>query len=176
VPCRVVPPGVTNTFFSGMPPNATISSVFSTIVGQEDAARRTAFPWAHQVRQQHLRRADAVAVPRGRVAAEQAEEPVQLALRVVEPPGAGPAVRPAEDRLVAVGRAAPGPVRPRARSSAWSQPTSTNGSAAAPVGRPRPVLQPPAPHGGPGHAGGVTQASGNVAEQRRRAPGRRDAR
>ena len=39
--CVVIPPGVTYTFFSGMPPNATISSVFATIVGQDDAPRST---------------------------------------------------------------------------------------------------------------------------------------
>ena len=40
--CRVIPPGVTKTFFSGMPPNATISSVCSTIVVQDVRRRSTA--------------------------------------------------------------------------------------------------------------------------------------
>ncbi len=40
--CRVIPPGVTNTFFSGRPPKATISSVFSAIVVHDEPPPSTA--------------------------------------------------------------------------------------------------------------------------------------
>ncbi len=56
---------------------------------------------ADDVRQDHLRGAERVAVDGARVATDAVQEPVQLTLRVVEAPGARPPVRATEDRLVA---------------------------------------------------------------------------
>ncbi len=68
---------------------------------------------ADDVRQDHLGRAERVAVDRRGVAADAVQEAVQLALRVVEPAGARPAVRAAVDRLVAVLGAHPSAARRR---------------------------------------------------------------
>jgi hypothetical protein len=60
------------------------------------------------VRQQDLRRGVAMRVDRRSIAAAKIEEAVQLALRMVEAPGAGPAVGPAKDRRVAMQAPNPG--------------------------------------------------------------------
>ena len=57
---------------------------------------------AQHMGDEDLRGRQRVAVDRRRVAADAVEEPVELALRVVEPASARPAVGPSEDRLVAV--------------------------------------------------------------------------
>ncbi len=57
---------------------------------------------AQHVRQQRAARAEAVARHVAHVAADRVHEAMHLALRVVEAPGAPPAVRAREDRLVAV--------------------------------------------------------------------------
>ena len=57
---------------------------------------------AENVGQDHRRRTRAVAVDRAHVTAGQIQEAVDLALRVVETPGAGPAVGAAEDRAGAI--------------------------------------------------------------------------
>src|SRR5947209_9669338 len=54
------------------------------------------------MRHRHARGAEAVGVDAAHVAAERVEEAMHLALRVMEAPGARPAVGPAEDRRVAV--------------------------------------------------------------------------
>ena len=87
-----------------MPPKATTSSVCSRIafhdVPRPDQLHRPGR--AEDVGQDHLGGAVGVVVDRVRVAADAVEEAVHLALRVVEAAGAGPAVGPAVDRLVAV--------------------------------------------------------------------------
>jgi hypothetical protein len=55
------------------------------------------------MRNYHLRRRGGVAVDRVAIAAEHIQEPVDLALRVVETPGARPTVGAAENRRVALG-------------------------------------------------------------------------
>ena len=96
------------------------------------------------------------------VAAEQFEEPVQLALRVVEPAGAGPPVRAAEDRLVAVGVARPGAARRRAGRA--PRPTDFDERVGARAGRsgPGPCSSQPRRTAGRGHAGRVTQPPGTL--------------
>ena len=56
------------------------------------------------VRHQHPAGAQAVAVHVAHITAQCVQEPMHLALRMMETPGAGPAVRTAEDRRIAVGR------------------------------------------------------------------------
>ena len=122
---------------------------------------------AHQVRQQHLRGAEAVGVARGDVAAAEREEPVQLALRVVEPPGAGPPVRATEDRLVAVSTADPGQLG-RDQVQRGIPADFAERVVPAPVARAGTVVEPAAAHRRPPHPGGVPQRAGDVAEQRGR--------
>jgi hypothetical protein len=68
-------------------------------VGPGDAVARDLVLRPDDVRQDHLGGARAVAVDRADVATEQVQEPVDLALRVMEPPRARPAVRAAVDVL-----------------------------------------------------------------------------
>ncbi len=93
---------------------------------------------ADDMRHQRAHRRIAVCVDRGRVAADAVEESVQLALRVMEPASARPAIGAAENRLL------PCALRTRSSSAAASalassQETATNGS------RPRPVRSEPGP-------------------------------
>ncbi len=120
-----------------------------------------------EVRQQHLGGADAVGVPRVGEAAGQVQETVQLALRVVEAAGAGPAVRAAEDRLVAVGA-------PHARELPGEQvervvPGDLDEllAARARTTGPGPSLEPAPPDRRRGDPRRVPQRAGDVAEQRR---------
>ena len=73
---------------------------------RDDGPRRGApHDQAHvpdHVRQQHRRGPEAVVIHRPDVTAQAVQEPVQLALGVVEPARAGPAVRPAEHAIRAV--------------------------------------------------------------------------
>src|SRR5476651_343165 len=55
--------------------------------------------------QQHDRRAGAVGVDRARVAADEVEHALELVLGLMKDPGAGPAVRTAEDALVSMANA-----------------------------------------------------------------------
>ena len=104
---------------------------------------------ADHPRHDHAGRAEAVGVPGKGVSAKEFEEPMHLALRVVESAGAGPAVGAAVDRLVAVGvdDAAQfvgeqlGELVPRHRDELVGT---------APVLGPGPSSQPAAPHGGRG--------------------------
>ena len=57
---------------------------------------------AEDMRKQHLCGGMGIGLMRGGEAADEIEEPPHLALRVVKPSGAGPAVRAAKDRLVAM--------------------------------------------------------------------------
>ena len=122
---------------------------------------------ADQVRQQHLRGAQAVGVARGDVTAAEREEPVQLALRVVEPPGTGPSVRAPEDRFVAVRPAYPGQLG-RDQVQRLVPADFAERVVPAPVTGTGAVLEPAAAHRWPSHPGGVPQRAGDVAEQRGR--------
>ncbi len=78
--------------------------------GPRGGARHDQAHVADHVRQQHLRGPVAVRVHRADVAAQAVQEPVQLALGVVEPARAGPAVRPPEHAVRAIVRVHPAQV------------------------------------------------------------------
>ncbi len=119
------------------------------------------------VRQDHRRRAGTVRVDRADIAAGEVQKAVELVLRVVEAPGAGPAIGPAEHR---------------ARPMRGIDPAQFGGDAverlgpgdrdkfvrASPPVRPRTTLQPATPHHRPGDARLVRHRSRDVAEERRR--------
>ena len=111
------------------------SSVPADVVAGDRALR------ADDMRQDHRRRARAVAVDRADIAAGEVQKAVDLALRVVKAPGAGPAVGPAEDRA----RAVFGQTRRNSaatRSSASSQEPATNFSSTLRVDRFAAPVQP----------------------------------
>ena len=92
------------------------------------------------VRQQHRGRPVAVGVHRADIAAQAVQEPVQLALGMVEPARAGPAVRPAEHAVRAV--AAVGPAQFGGQQVKRRLPGHGYEHVAPPAGRARAVLQP----------------------------------
>ena len=112
-------------------------------------------------------RAETVGVPRKGIPAKKFQKAVYLTLRVVEPTRAGPPVRAAVDRFVAVGidDAAQltceqlGEVVPRHTDEFVG--ASQGGRAGA-------VAQPAAPNGRGGDAGSVADRAGQVAQQGRR--------
>lgn len=122
---------------------------------------------ADDMREDHFGRAGAVAVPGCGVPAEHVEEPVHLALRVVEPSGAGPAVGAAIDRLVAV--AVDGTAQLGSQQLDQLVPADLHElfGAASRAG-PRAMLQPSAPYGGVGDAAAVTYRAGQVLQLRSR--------
>src|SRR5262249_15052958 len=140
-------------------------------VARDDAPRgrlpedRTRAP--DDVRQQHQRRADAVAVDRRGEAADQREEAVELALRLVEETGARPAVRAAAERLVAVLRDAPA-VLVRGAIPCLLPRERNEGVGAAVARRSRAALEPAAAGDRAQHARGMADAPREVREERRR--------
>ena len=122
---------------------------------------------AHHVREDDVRGAERVRVDRRRVAAEAVQEPVQLALRVVEAAGAGPPVGPAEDRLVAV--LLPHPTQLGGDPFDRLAPLDLDEvvGAAGRVG-PRPPLEPAPADRRPLHPRLVAHAVEEVGQQRRR--------
>ncbi len=118
------------------------------------------------MRQDHRRRARAVAVDRADIAAGEVQKAVELVLRVVKAPGAGPAVGPAEDRAR--------PVRGVDAAQFRGDPVERLGPrdrhefvAAAPAVGSRAALQPAAPDHRPGDPRPVRHRGRDVAEQRR---------
>ena len=121
---------------------------------------------AHHPGHDHPGGAEAVGVPRKRVAAKQFEESVHLTLGVVEPTRAGPAVGAAVDRLVAMG------VDDTAQLAGEQFGEVVPGHrdelvGAAPVARARPVFEPATSDGRAAHPRLVTYRAGQVAQQRR---------
>ena len=122
---------------------------------------------SHHPRHDHPGRAQAVGVPRKCISAKEFQEAMHLALGMVEPPGAGPAVRAAVDRLVAVG------VDHAAQLAGQQLGELVPGDGHELVGaarraRPGPVAQPTAAHGRGGDPRPMTDRPGQVAQQRRR--------
>ena len=122
---------------------------------------------ADDVGQQHLGPAERVAPDGEGVAADAVEEPVQLALRVVEAAGAGPAVGAAEDRLVAV-------LGPHARQLTGHEveglcPADLHEVVVSPalVG-PRPLFEPAPTYGGTGDPRRTLDRVQEVVEEGRR--------
>ena len=93
------------------------------------------------VRQQHRRGPEAVVVHRPDVTAQAVQEPVQLALGMVEPARAGPAVRPAEHAVRAIAGVHPAQLP---RQQVKRHRPGHGHEHVAPAGRrARAVLQPP---------------------------------
>src|ERR1019366_5959548 len=107
-----------------------------------------------------------VGTARAGVAARQAENPVQLALGMMEPARACPAVGTAVNRLVTVLGAHPPQLR-REKIRGFVPVKLDERVLAAPVAAARPVFEPAAPHCWPGHPGRVAQACDDIAQQRR---------
>ncbi|MNZ84195.1 hypothetical protein D3C78_1029410 [compost metagenome] len=104
------------------------------------------------MRHQHARRAQAVAVHAAHIAAHGVEHAVHLALGVVKAPSAGPAIGAAEDGLVAVGGAHPLDV-PGHQIQRMLPFDFDERLAPAQLGpRARAFIQPAAAHRGPVHA------------------------
>ncbi len=104
-------------------------------------------------------------MPRKGISTKQLEESVHLALRMVEPARAGPAVRAAVDRLVAVGV----DDAPQLAGKEFGELLPGHGDelvGAAPRARAGPVAQPVAPHRGCGDTRGMPNSAGEVAKQR----------
>ena len=112
-----------------MPPKATNSSVCSASTSQAVCGASASSSRRPRCAAAAPRGAEAVGVDGGR-SRRAVQEAVDLALRVVEPAGAGPAVGAAEDRPVPVLVLHARRARAATRSSASSHGTSTNGSAA----------------------------------------------
>jgi len=119
---------------------------------------------AQDVRQDHRGGPGAVRVHRADITAEHGvQEPVHLALRMMEAAGAGPAIRATEDRMRPMRIADASKLRgeqverpvPRHRNE---------GVAAAPVGLARAVLQPPTPHHRMGDAGLVAKRGREIVQ------------
>ena len=75
----------------------------AVVMGHQPVHRR------HDMRQQHAGRRQRIAVAMGDITADRVQKPVQLALRVMEPAGRGPAIGAAKDCRVAM--VAPHPVQ-----------------------------------------------------------------
>jgi hypothetical protein len=117
---------------------------------------------AHHVRHDDGGGTEAVRVPRKRISAKRVEKSVHLALRVVKPAGAGPAVRASVNGLV--------PVRvddtAQLARQEFGELVPGHGDelvGAALRARARPVAQPPAPHCRCGDARGMPNRAGQVA-------------
>ncbi len=122
---------------------------------------------AHHARHDDAGRTEGIGVYRAGVAAEHVEEPVHLALRVVETAGAGPAVGTAEDRPVAV----PFDDATQFARQQFRQLVPRHGHelvGAADLGRAGTRLEPAPPDRRPGDAGAVPHRPGQVAEDRGR--------
>lgn len=120
---------------------------------------------------EHMRHDDhggarAVGVDGPDIAAERVQKPVDLALRVVEAPGARPAIGPAEHRLRAVGVVDPAKLGCDQRQGLV--PFDLHEIIrAAHLRRAGSMLQPAAPHGGAADAHGAVGAGGQVSQKRR---------
>ena len=118
------------------------------------------------VGQQHLGSGQRIGVDRRRVATDAVQEPVQLALGVVEPTGAGPAVGTAEDRRVAVGVAYPPQLGRRPVERLVPRDLDVAVAPATVIG-PGTVVEPAPADRGPSHAA-AAQAVAQVGVERRR--------
>ncbi len=122
---------------------------------------------AQDPREDHLGGAAGVGVDRARVAAGHGQESVQLALGVVEPAGARPAVAPAVDRRVAVLGAHAGQLTGQPVQHLVPADLDVGVGAAAVV-RAGTVLPPGAADRGRGHPGRVVEGVRDVVQHRRR--------
>ena len=160
--CRLTPPAAIAEFFSAMPPNATTISVCAAICSHVTPRRPTA---SIEPRMWGSITAEApadVRVHRTHIATEhRVQEPVQLSQRMMEPSGAGPTVRAAEDRTrsmrIAHARKFIGQQVERAVPRHRDERI-----AATPVVSARAVLQPTTPHHRTGDAGLVAQGVGEI--------------
>ncbi len=116
--------------------------------------------------QQHRGGAEAVAVHVPHVAAEAVQEPVHLALRVVEPARAGPAVRAAVHRFRPV--IAVDPAQLPGQQVQRHVPGHRHERPVAAPRSTRAVVQPALAHVRHGDAGPVVLSGGDVADQRHR--------
>src|SRR4029077_11284001 len=114
---------------------------------------------AHYPRHDHRGGAEAVGVPGKGVSAKEFEESVHLALRVVEPACARPAVRAAVNRLVSV-RVDDAPQLARKEFGELVPGDGDELVGAAPRARAWPVAQPAAPDRRRGDAGGMANGAG----------------
>ena len=139
----VTPPGTTDRFFRGRPPNATSRSVSRamTVPRRRPAPHRVRA--ADDVAQRDVRGRGRVGAHARRRAAEQAVEATQLALRVVEAARARPAVGAGVDGRVAVLADDAPELGRRAVEGLLPADGDPLVGAAAGVG-PGPVLEPPA--------------------------------
>ena len=119
------------------------------------------------VRQDHRRRARAVAAHRADIAAGHIQKPVELAWRVVEAPCARPAIRAAEDGARAMSRVNALQFRPDEIERARPLDGDELVAAAAAIGAGA-AFEPATPDHRPGDPRAVRYRGGNVAEQRRR--------
>src|ERR1700741_3360008 len=104
-------------------------------------------------------------MPRKSISAKEFKESVHLTLGVVKPARAGPAVRAAVDRLVAVGF----DDAPQLAGQQFGELVPRDGDelVGAPArARAWPVTQPAAPDRRRGHAGAMAQRAWQVAQQR----------
>ncbi len=133
-----------------------------------DGAARNVLIRPHRVGQDHGGGAGAVAVDGADIAAERVQEAVHLALCVMKPPGAGPAIRAAIDRFGAVC------IAYTRRSSAASRSSASGQSSSMKRSRPRfairagATFQPAFAHRRPGDARFVPRGRRDVAQDRRR--------
>src|SRR5262245_24986394 len=91
---------------------------------------------------------------------------MRLALRMVEPPCAGPSVRTAVDGLVAV-NVGDAPELTRQQLGEFVPRHGDELVCASTRARARPAMQPTAPNGRRGDTGAVTERAGKIAEQGR---------
>ena len=121
---------------------------------------------ADDMRQDHRRGARTVAVDRADIAAGHVQEAMKLAWRVVEAPGARPAIGPAKDGARAISRVDAaqfiGDEIERARPGDGYKPVASPLSIST-----RPTLEPAAPDHRFGDPRSVRHRGGNIAEQRR---------
>ncbi len=122
----------------------------------------------HHMRQDHARRAGAVAVDRADIAAGHVQKAVDLALRVVKAAGAGPAIGAAEHHARAMLAIDPAQFRGGDVERLVPRHRDEFAVAAAPAVRPGTALQPAAADRRPCDARLVRQRRRQVAEQLRR--------
>ncbi len=118
------------------------------------------------VGQNHRSGARTVTADRADIPAGHVEEPVQLARRVMEPPGARPAIGAAIDGARSKGRINPSQFRRDEVECLRPVNRHISFTAAPPIG-PGTALEPAAPDHRPGDPRAVRHRSGNVAEKRR---------
>ncbi len=130
---------------------------------------------ADDVRQDHAPRARAVRVDRADIAAGEVQKAVELVLRVVKAPGAGPAIGPAEHCARPVRGINPAQFGGDAVEALPARRARTNSSRPRRGSGPGPLLQPAAPHHRPGDPRAVRYARPGCCRAAPRARRRADA-